>query len=196
MATSRKRESRLSDEDTAKVMALIKDSDSVELKLTVPETAHSSTVAALKMDPLDAQIRQVFFFDTPDLTLYEQGVRRPPRAEEARRLRRQAPPSRPVAAPERCPPAGRVRGRGGCDAGRLCLLGFAQGDTEGGRSRDGHGRGSDTEALFEGSAGVLRGSRSGAAFDDLSVLGPIFVLKLKFAPTEFDRKLVGCWALS
>ncbi len=72
---TRKRESRLSDEDVAKrVLALIKDSDSVELKLTIPETEHSSTVAALRIDPLDAQIRQVFFFDTPDLTLYEQGV--------------------------------------------------------------------------------------------------------------------------
>ncbi len=44
------------------------------MKLTIPETEHSSTVAALRIDPLDAQIRQVFFFDTPDLTLYEQGV--------------------------------------------------------------------------------------------------------------------------
>ena len=52
MATAtEKREVRLSDEDTAKVMALIKDSDSVELKLTIPETEHSSTVAALKIDP-------------------------------------------------------------------------------------------------------------------------------------------------
>jgi adenylate cyclase class IV len=74
MSATRKREPRLSDADLARVMPLIEDSDSVELKLTVPETAHSSTVAALEMDPLDAQIRQVFFFDTPHLTLYEQGV--------------------------------------------------------------------------------------------------------------------------
>jgi hypothetical protein len=26
------------------------------------------------VDPLDGQIRQVFFFDTPDLALYEKGV--------------------------------------------------------------------------------------------------------------------------
>ena len=32
-------------------MALIKDSDSVELKLTIPETEHSSTVAALRIIP-------------------------------------------------------------------------------------------------------------------------------------------------
>ncbi|MGH3052483.1 MAG: adenylate cyclase, partial [Gaiellaceae bacterium] len=31
----------------------------------------------------------------------------------------------------------------------------------------------------------------GVALDDLSILGPLFVLKLKFAPKEFDRKLVA-----
>jgi hypothetical protein len=31
----------------------------------------------------------------------------------------------------------------------------------------------------------------GIALDDLSILGPIFVLKLKFAPKGFDRKLVA-----
>ena len=50
------------------------DSDSVELKLTVPEADQRSAVQALGMDPLDAQIRQVFFFDTPDLALYKKGV--------------------------------------------------------------------------------------------------------------------------
>ena len=31
----------------------------------------------------------------------------------------------------------------------------------------------------------------GLEIDDLSMLGPIFVLKLKFAPKGYDRKLVG-----
>jgi len=31
----------------------------------------------------------------------------------------------------------------------------------------------------------------GVALDDLTVLGPIFVLKLRFAPKGFDRKLVA-----
>jgi hypothetical protein len=31
----------------------------------------------------------------------------------------------------------------------------------------------------------------GVGLDDLAVLGPIFVLKLKFAPKGFDRKMVG-----
>jgi hypothetical protein len=34
-------------------------------QLTLPENARSVTAAALDVDPLDAQVRQVFFFDTP-----------------------------------------------------------------------------------------------------------------------------------
>jgi len=61
-------------EELEEVFGLIRDADSVELKLTVPEADHRSTVVALGMDPLDAEIRQVFFFDTPDLALNENGV--------------------------------------------------------------------------------------------------------------------------
>jgi hypothetical protein len=40
----------------------------------VPESDQRSAVSALEMDPIDAKIRQVFFSDTPDLTLYRHGV--------------------------------------------------------------------------------------------------------------------------
>jgi hypothetical protein len=46
-----------------------KGADSVELKLTIPESEGRSALAALGIDPLQAQVRQVFFFDTPSLTL-------------------------------------------------------------------------------------------------------------------------------
>ena len=65
---------RLTDEQQAEFLELAKDADSVELKLTVPEADHASTVSALGMDPLQAQIRQVFFFDTPELALDKAGV--------------------------------------------------------------------------------------------------------------------------
>src|SRR5215212_10131614 len=74
VATTSKKNARLSDDELVRVSALIKESDSVELKLTVPETHHGPTVAALELDPLEAQIRQVFFFDTPELTLYQNGI--------------------------------------------------------------------------------------------------------------------------
>src|SRR5262245_54760886 len=74
MAATRKQERRLSDDDLARMIALMKDSDTVELKLSVPASEQRRTLTALEMDPLDAQIRQVFFFDTPDLALNRNGV--------------------------------------------------------------------------------------------------------------------------
>jgi hypothetical protein len=59
----------LSHEQIAEMLDLLKDADSVELKLTVPELDQRSAVVTLGMDPLEAQIRQIFFFDTPDLAL-------------------------------------------------------------------------------------------------------------------------------
>ena len=64
----------LSDQDLAELIALTKGADSVELKLTVPVSDRSRGAAALGVDPLDAQIRQVYFFDTPELTLNKSGV--------------------------------------------------------------------------------------------------------------------------
>jgi hypothetical protein len=54
-------------EELAALFGLISGSDSVELKVTLPEEAQRSAIAALGLDPLEAQIRQVFFFDTPEL---------------------------------------------------------------------------------------------------------------------------------
>jgi hypothetical protein len=64
----------LADDDLAELLELIRGAESVELKLTVPESDQRSTVEALGMDPVDAQIRQVCFFDTPDLALNQAGV--------------------------------------------------------------------------------------------------------------------------
>ncbi len=65
---------RLSDEQVSEVLALVKQAKTVELKLTVPEGSYRSTALALGLDPLDAQLRQVIFFDTPDLALNKAGV--------------------------------------------------------------------------------------------------------------------------
>lgn len=65
---------RLSDAQIAEVMELLKGSDSVELKLTVPTTAHRATIRGLPLDPVEAQPRQVFFFDTPELALNDAGI--------------------------------------------------------------------------------------------------------------------------
>ena len=63
--------------DAAQLSELLKEmarSDSVELKLTVPDSDIRSAVRSLDLDPLEAKIRQVTFYDTPELSLNAAGV--------------------------------------------------------------------------------------------------------------------------
>ena len=65
---------KLGMDDLVELQRLVSDSDSIELKVTVPQRAQRATNRALGFDPLEAQIRQVFFFDTPNLDLNAAGV--------------------------------------------------------------------------------------------------------------------------
>jgi hypothetical protein len=47
----------LSSADLTEILALTKEADSVELKLTLPESEQRSALAALGLDPLEAQGR-------------------------------------------------------------------------------------------------------------------------------------------
>ena len=74
MTTTTTRKKPLLDDELEQMFTLIEGADSVELKLTIPESDQRSTAVALGMDPLDAELRQVYFFDTPDLALNKKGV--------------------------------------------------------------------------------------------------------------------------
>ena len=65
---------RLSDEQVLAVLKLFRGADSVELKVTVPVDQHRATIQGLPLDPVEAQPRQVYFFDTPDLALNRAGL--------------------------------------------------------------------------------------------------------------------------
>src|SRR6186997_3027981 len=61
-------------EKLPELLTLLEGADSVELKATVPVTDRQRGAASLGVDPLDGQIRQVYFFDTPDLALNKNGL--------------------------------------------------------------------------------------------------------------------------
>ena len=164
MPTASKRATkRLTDAKLQEVLALTSHADSVELKLTVPDSDRSATVTGLGMDPLEAQIRQVFFFDTPDLRLNKRGV-----VVRARRVQGRGDDSvvklRPIV-PERAAPQRPQRqdhgGRGRRHARRLCLLGLVQGRHRPRRRRQaGRGRRpGHPQAVLQAAAGLLRGPR-------------------------------------
>ena len=195
MATTTTRRAALSDEDVATLLDLAAGADSVELKLTVPESDQRSAVTALGMDPLDAQIRQVFFFDTPDLALDRQGV-----VVRARRIQGKGSDSivklRPVV-PDALPARLRrspsmVVEVDAMPGGYVCSAALKNK--------------LDSVDVREVAAGKLplrklcskeqRGffaehAPEGLELDGLSVLGPVFVLKLKFTSPDFGRRLVA-----
>src|SRR5687767_2942286 len=73
-ATERTQAPHLDDEQLREILELSREADTFELKLTIPDEHRYQTLAALDVDPLQAHIRQVFFFDTPDLQLDAAGV--------------------------------------------------------------------------------------------------------------------------
>ena len=64
----------LSNEQVTRVLKLLKGANSVELKFVVPATGHRATIAGIGLDPVEAQPRQAFFFDTPGLDLNKAGL--------------------------------------------------------------------------------------------------------------------------
>jgi hypothetical protein len=184
----------LSDADLNELLDLIKGSDSVELKLTVPESDQYSTVDALDMDVLEGQIRQVFFFDTPDLKLNESGV-----VVRARRVQRKGDDSvvklRPVVPDQLSAEVRKLPGFGvevdAMPGGYVCsasLKGKPKADV---RTTIAERR--PLRKLFSKSQRAFFSEHApdGIELDDLSVLGPITVVKLKFSPHGFDGKLVA-----
>jgi hypothetical protein len=186
---------RIADDDLAGLLDLLRGADSVELKLTVPESDQRSTVEALGMDPIEAQIRQVFFFDTPDLTLNQAGV-----VVRARRVQRKGDDAvvklRPVVPAElpaklRRSPAFGVE----VDAmpGGYVCSGSLKHALDPGAVKQTLADGRPLRKLFskEQRAFFAAHAPEHVELDSLAVLGPIFVLKLKFSPAGFARKLVA-----
>jgi hypothetical protein len=186
---------RLADAELAELLDLIRGADTVELKLTVPETDQRSTVEALGMDPVDAQIRQVFFFDTPDLALNRAGV-----VVRARRVQRKGDDSvvklRPVV-PDELPAKLRRSPAFGVEVdampGGYVCSGSLKHVLAAGEVKEGISGRRPLRKLFskEQRAFFAAHAPDDVALDDLAVLGPIFVLKLKFSPKGFARKLVA-----
>ena len=180
--------------DVLQLSSLVHQSNSIEFKLTVPESAYRSTAAALDLDPLESQIRQVFFLDTPDLDANKAGV-----IVRARRIQGRDGDTtvklRPVV-PADLPPEVRKSENLGIEvdampSGYVCSASMKHPVTA-----------QQVRAVMAGEKKrhTLFSHEQRAFFDtyvpgdltidDLSVLGPIFVLKLKAKPKSFSRKIV------
>ncbi len=185
----------LTDTELTELLDIIGQADSVELKVTLAESDHYGTVRALGMDTLDAQLRHVYFFDTPDLTLDEAGLVVRARRKQGKgddsvmKLR----PVMPATLPDelRAAPSFNVE----VDAspeGYVCS-GSLKATLETGIIKETIDAGGPISHLFskEQQAFYEAHAPAGIELDELGVLGPVLVMKLPFFPPEFDRKMVA-----
>ena len=193
---TRRKTRRLTDAQLEEMLALTSHADSVELKLTVPDSEQRSTVNALGMDPLEGQIRQVFFFDTPDLALNKQGV-----VVRARRVQGRGDDTvvklRPIV-PDQLPPSVRkaktmVVEVDAMPGGYVCSASFKGSLGPGTAVKEVAAGDRAIRKLYSKEQRAFYGTHApeGLGLDDLSVLGPINVFKLKFTPKGFSRRIVA-----
>jgi hypothetical protein len=192
--TTKESPPRLSDVQLNELLALTRDADSVELKTTVPDSDRRAAVVALGMDPLDAQIRQVYFFDTPDLKLNENGV-----VVRARRVQRRGDDSvvklRPVV-PADVQEAWRSDNLGvevdAMPGGFVCSASMKATLGSNDVKQVAAGEKSIRKLFSKEQRSFFKAhAPEGVELDDLSILGPITVFKLKLFPPELRMRLVA-----
>ncbi|HTI33642.1 MAG TPA: hypothetical protein VL422_08200 [Miltoncostaea sp.] len=192
---STKRKDRLIGDELAAMLAMIADVDSVELKVTVPDEMRRSAVGALEMDPLEGIVRQVWFFDTPDLALERAGL-----VVRARRTQGRGDDSvvklRPVV-PKDLPDALRASPSFKTEidvlpGGWVCS-GSLRAEHKGSRVREALRGEIPLKEVWtkEQRRFFKEHAPEGVTLADLTPLGPVTVFKLKWTPTAYDRRLVA-----
>lgn len=186
----------LTSEQIIEMFKLVKGATSVELKLSLPLTRARAAVNSIGFDPVEAQPRQAFFFDTPDLALNQAGV-----VVRARRIQggdgdtviklRPVDPST-IDAELRRSAAFKIE----VDAmpgGFVCSASF-KGVCSGQDVLDATSGAMPLRKLFskEQRAFYDAHAPAGLTMDQLVLLGPTFLLKAKHQPKakDFDRPIV------
>lgn len=191
---AKKTESGFDTEQFAELMALVKGSKSVELKLTIPTESNRTAIEALGLDALEGQIRLVTFFDTPDLALNQAGV-----VVRSRRIQGKGADSvvklRPVV-PDDLPAELRRLDTFGIEVdampgGFVCSASFKGVSDPEKAKQVSFGKAPVRKAFNKEQRAFYKAhAPDGLELDDLSLLGPIFVVKVPFTPEELGHKLV------
>jgi hypothetical protein len=185
----------IADAALVELVRMLPDTDSVELKLTIPESEQLSVARALRLDPIQSQIRQVFFFDTPHLALNGRGV-----VVRARRIQGKSGdsvvklrPVDPAGLPRDLRASSRFTVEVDAIPGGFVCSGTLKRPADNAMVTEVFGGARPLTSLLSKRqrALALEHGPEGIALDDLRVLGPILVLKLKFEPEELPRRMVA-----
>jgi len=179
------------DQRIAEALKALEDVERVEFKMTVRDTERASAIEALDMDVLDAELKQVIFFDTPDLTLNRAGV--VVRARRARKGGDSTIKLRPVILDE-------IPGKLRRSSSFMVELDVMPGAVIRSGSLTDEVDNDEVKEVLQGRRPIrkLFGSKQrsffenhaphGLHFDSLVPFGPINIAKLKFVPTKFKGR--------
>jgi len=184
---------RLTDAEIMGAVNLLKRDESVEFKLSVSDTDRYSTVKALDMDVLEAELRQVVFFDTPDLKLNRAGL-----VVRARRTRKggdtvvKLRPIIPDDLPDRLRRSSSFTIEVDMMPGSCVCSGSLKGKTDNAIVKEVLQGKRAIRKLFlpEQRALYKEHAPKGLDLDSLTPFGPINVAKLKFFPGAFDGRFI------
>ena len=183
-----------SEQQVASVLKLLKGANSVELKYVVPATGHRATIAGIGLDPVEAQPRQAYFFDTPGLALNKAGL-----VVRARRIQGGRADTvvklRPVD-PSTIDPELRRSGSfkvelDAMPGGYVCSASL-KGNCTAREVLDVTSGDAPLRSLFskEQLAFFDKHAPKGTTMESLVTLGPTYLLKAKHNPKSFGRRIV------
>jgi len=176
------------------VIRMLKDVDSVELKLVAPMHTHRATIGKLGLDPIEAEVRQVYFFDTPNLDLDKAGV-----VVRARRIQGGAGdtviklrPVDPAAIDKELRRSDSFKTEVDVVPGGFVCSGSFKGRCTAQEVREAVGGKAPLDSLFsrEQRAFYRAHAPKGVALRSLATFGPTFVLKARLWVKALDRRLV------
>ena len=144
------------------MLELLKGSNSVELKVIVPQ-GHRGAIPALGFDPVEAEPRQTYFFDTPDLALNKAGLivraRRSPKGKGDTVVKLRPIDPAAIEAELRHDEAFKIEVD--VNPRRLCVLRIREGPLHGaGRARRQRRQDAAAVDLYAEAARLLRGART------------------------------------
>ena len=184
----------LSRDQIGDILKILKDVGSVELKMVAPMHTHRATLGKLGVDPIEAEVRQVYFFDTPDLDLNKAGV-----VVRARRIQGGAGdtvvklrPVEPAAIDKELRRSESFKTEVDVVPGGFVCSGSFKGRCSAQEVRDAVAGKMPLDALFskEQRAFFRAHAPKGVGLRSLATFGPTFVLKVRLWVKPLDRRLV------
>jgi len=181
-------------EEAIRIIKALKGWGSIEIKVVVPVETHRPTIESIGLDPVEAQPRQAYFFDTPDFALNKAGV-----VVRARRIQGGGADTvvklRPVDPAAISPELRRSASfKVELDAmpGGLVCSGSLKGTCTGEDVLAATSGAAPLSSLFSKEQLAFFGKHApkGVTMESLVVLGPTYLLKAKHNPKSFGRRIV------